>query len=188
MIRHIRGTILSTSLGAVLVDVGGIGYEIRVALNAAITEVEGDTISFHTYFVVRETSQELYGFKTLPERDMFELLIELPGIGPKSALNIMSQADVRLLEESAERNDPAYLSKLSGIGEKSAEKIVLGLKDKIAPRGDLQVQSDDNDVIDALMALGYTGDEARRALRDMPASATNTKERLTEALKLLGSK
>lgn len=188
MIRHIRGTILATTLGTVLVDVGGIGYEIRVALNAAITEVVGDEISFHTYFVVRETSQELYGFKTLPERDMFELLIELPGIGPKSALNIMSQADVRLLEESAERNDAAYLSKLSGIGKKSAEKIVLGLKDKIAPRGDLHVQSDDNDVIDALMALGYTSDEARRALRDMPASATNTKERLTEALKLLGSK
>lgn len=187
MIRYIRGAVLDIQLGSILIDVGGIGYEVRLALTASVTAKIGDEVALHTYFVVRETSQELYGFPTLPEREMFELLIDLPGIGPKSALHIMSQADVRLLSEAAERNDAAYLSKLSGIGKKSAEKIVMGLKDKIAPNGSETVHTDDNDVIDALIALGYSSDEARRGLRDLPATATNTKERLMEALKILGS-
>lgn len=187
MIRHIRGNVLDLQVGSILIDVGGIGYEVRLALTASVTAKIGEEVSLHTYFIVRETLQELYGFPTLPERDMFELLIDLPGIGPKSALHILSQADVRLLEEAAERNDAVYLSKLSGIGKKSAEKIVMGLKDKIVPRGDTAAHSDDNDVIDALIALGYTSDEARRALRDMPVTAINTKERLMEALKILGS-
>lgn len=187
MIRQIRGTVLEVHLGSVLIDVQGLGYLVRTALTASIISKPGDELTLHTYFAVRETSQELYGFPTLPERDMFELLIDLPGIGPKSALHIMSQADVRLLEEAAERNDATYLSKLSGIGKKSAEKIVLGLKDKIAPRGELTAHTDDNDVIDALVALGYSSEEARRGLRDLPATALGTKNRLKEALKALGS-
>ena len=187
MIRHIRGTVLEHSLGLIVVEVGGLGYEVRVALNAAITPTVGEELSLHTYFVVRETSQELYGFPTLRDREMFLFLIDLPGIGPKSALNFLSQADVRLIEEAVERNDASYLSKLSGIGKKSAEKIVQGLKDKIAPRGEETEHTEDSDVVDALLALGYSHEEARRALRETPKTITSTKDRIREALKILGT-
>ncbi len=186
MIRHIRGVLLSVEPGAVLVEAGGLGYEVKVATSAAITAQEGEEVKLFTYHVVREDTEELYGFTTVREREMFELLIGLPGIGPKSAIGILSQADVRLIEEAAERGDASYLSKLSGIGKKSAEKIVAGLKDKVSARGEISDMAADNDVIDALLALGYSQDEARRALRDMSATTTGTKERLKEALKILG--
>jgi len=188
MIRHIRGILLSTGVGSLVIEAGGLGYEVRVATTAAITAREGDEVKLYTYHVVREDTEELFGFPTIREREMFELLIGLPGIGPKSAIGILSQADVRLIEEAAERGDATYLSKLSGIGKKSAEKIVLGLKDKIASSGEANTESaEDSDVIDALLALGYTNEEARRALREMPQGTLGTKDRLKEALKLLGT-
>lgn len=187
MIRHIRGTLISSEIGSLIVEAGGLGYEVRIAVNAAITAKEGEEVMLLTYHVVREDAEELYGFMTERERVMFMLLIGLPGIGPKSAIGIMSQADVRLIEEAAERGDASYLSKLSGIGKKSAEKIVLGLKDKVTGSGGPSTTSEENDVIDALIALGYSNEEALKALREMPASATTAKERITHALKILGT-
>ncbi len=187
MIRHIRGTLVASESGTLIVEAGGLGYEVRVATNAAVTARIGEEVMLQTYHVVREDAEELYGFTSERERAMFMLLIDLPGIGPKSAIGIMSQADVRLIEEAAERGDASYLSKLSGIGKKSAEKIVQGLKDKVTSHGAASTSSEDNDVIDALIALGYTNEEALRAMREMPPTATTAKERIKEALKLLGS-
>lgn len=187
MIRHIRGTLVSSDIGSLVVEAGGLGYEVRIAVNAAVTAKEGEEVMLLTYHVVREDAEELYGFVTERERAMFMLLIGLPGIGPKSAIGIMSQADVRLIEEAAERGDASYLSKLSGIGKKSAEKIVLGLKDKVTPSGETGGTSEDNDVIDALIALGYSNEEALRALREMPATATTAKDKIKQALKILGT-
>jgi holliday junction DNA helicase RuvA len=187
MIRHIRGTLVSLDAGRLVIEAQGLGYEVIVSSTTAITAHEGDTIMLHTYHAVREDSETLYGFATPREREMFMHLIDLPGIGPKSAMGILSQADVRLLEEAAQRNDAPYLSKLSGIGKKSAEKIVQGLKDKVVSEGIHEQVTEDNDVIDALIALGYSHEEARRALRDLPAHAHSTKDRLKEALKTLGS-
>jgi holliday junction DNA helicase RuvA len=188
MIRHIRGKVLSATLGSLVIEAGGIGYEVRVATTASIVAREGDEVSLHTYFAVRETSQDLYGFPTLRERAMFEMLIDLPGIGPKSALGIMSQADVRLIEEAAQKNDAVYLSKLSGIGKKSAEKIVAGLKDKVEGVEESSSTTEDNDVIDGLIALGYSQEEALQTLRALPSEATTTRDKLKAALRLLGSK
>lgn len=188
MIRHIRGIVLSADVHSLVIEAGGIGYEVKVAATSAIVAREGQEVSLHTYHVVREDTADLYGFRTLRDRDMFELLIGLPGIGPKSALGILSQAEVSLIEEAAQRGDASYLSKLSGIGKKSAEKIVQGLKDKVGARTEGHDDHEDTDVIDALLALGYSHDEARNALRDIPLSATTTKERLREALKAMGSK
>lgn len=187
MIRRIRGILLAAQPGSLTVEAGGLGYDIHVATNAAITAHEGEEVTLHTYHVVREDAEELYGFITENERAMFELLIGLPGIGPKSAIGILSHADVRLIEEAAERGDASYLSKLSGIGKKSAEKIVAGLKDKVSPSGTRGGTSEENDVIDALIALGYSNEEALRALRETPPHAVTAKERIKEALKLLGS-
>jgi Holliday junction DNA helicase RuvA len=188
MIRHIRGVLLASETGSVIIEAGGLGYEVRLATNAAVTASLGSEVALHTYHVVREDTEELYGFVTVREREMFELLIGLSGIGPKSAIGIMSQADVRLIEEAASRGDATYLSKLSGIGRKSAEKIVLGLKDKVTASVGPQASSEDNDLIDALLALGYTNEEALRVMRDMPLEVTSTKDRIKEALKMLGTK
>jgi holliday junction DNA helicase RuvA len=186
MIRHIRGVVSAQSPGRYIIDAGGLGYEVHVPLTSSITAQLGDTLFLSTYHAVREDSETLYGFATEAEYDMFVLLIDLPGIGPKSALGILSQADVQLLSEAAGRSDAAYLSKLSGIGKKSAEKIVAGLKDKVAQSVTSPTPHVDLDVIDALFALGYSNDEAVRALRDIPETVTDTKERIKEAIKRLG--
>ena len=142
----------------------------------------------HTHLAVRENALDLYGFRTTEELEMFELLIELPGIGPKSALQIMSQADVPLLRKAALSGDAGYLSKISGIGKKSAEKIVTGLRDKLGASdiGMADYSQIDHDVIDALITLGYSQKDSRDALQKMSADVVDTNARIKAALKLLG--
>ncbi len=148
----------------------------------------GETITLHTYLAVRENALDLYGFLSEEELTMFTLLITLPGIGPRSALIILSQADVPLLRQAALGGDPAYLSKISGIGKKSAEKIVLGLREKLGA-ADLPAEEHpqaEYDAIDALIALGYSAREAREALQRVPPEHTDANSRIKGALKLLG--
>jgi len=169
------------------VDVGGIGYLIHTP-SAVGTLSSGGPISFHTYLAVRENALDLYGFLTEEELEMFAHLISLPKIGPKSAMQIMSQADVALLRKAALSGDATYLSKISGIGKKSAEKIVIGLRDKFGAEDLLpgEHHEGDHDVIDALMTLGYSQKESRDALSRIPPEATETNDRIKAALKMLG--
>lgn len=188
MIRSIKGVVTERTVGIVVVETGGIGYGVHVALNAAIDADVGSELSLYTYHAVRENSVDLYGFPTHTDRAMFEHLIELPGIGPKTAINIMSRADTTLLRESALSGDAAYLSKLSGIGKKSAEKIVAGLADRLDASEHLtEGGSEHNDVIDALIALGYSEREVRTAIQSLPRELDGTAARLKAALKVLGS-
>ena len=187
MIRLIRGAVCDIRSFSVTVDVGGIGYLIHTP-SASGRFAVGEPAVFHTHLAVRENALDLYGFLTVEELKMFELLIGLPKIGPKSALLIMSQADVPLLRKAVFSGDASSLSKNSGIGKKSAEKIVLGLREKlgasdIAP-GDYT--EGDHDVIDALITLGYSQKESRDALQKMPPELTDTNARIKAALKLLG--
>lgn len=187
MIRTLRGTILDKNLFEVVVDVHGIGYLVRTPSD--ITSFERDAeITLHTYLAVRENALDLYGFLTTEELEMFELLIDLPKIGPKTAMQIMSQADVALLRKAALSGDSVYLSKVSGIGKKSAEKIVIGLRDKFGAEDLLpgEHHEGDHDVIDALMTLGYSQKESRDALARLDPSLTNTNDRIKAALKYVG--
>lgn len=187
MIRRISGVVASKGTFAVVVDVQGVGYLIHTP--SPIDNLDfGSTIVFHTYLAVRENALDLYGFLTTDELEMFMLLIDLPKIGPKSAMLIMSQADVALLRKAALSGDSLYLSKISGIGKKSAEKIVIGLRDKFgasdllpsdAPQGD-------HDVVDALITLGYSQKESREALGRIDPELADTNDRIKAALKLLG--
>src|SRR5690606_39527631 len=117
----------------VVVDVNGIGYQVYTSSPASCQL--GSPALFFTHLAVRENSLDLYGFFDRDTLEIFELLIELPKIGPKSALQILTAADITLLREAVRNDDPGYLSKLSGIGKKSAEKIVAGLKDKLEAMG-----------------------------------------------------
>ncbi len=155
-------------------------------------------ITFYTHLAVRENSLDLYGFSSLSELEMFELLLTLNKIGPKSALQIMVQADLAVLKKAITTEDAAYLTKLSGIGKKTAENIVIGLKDRVT---ETEMYSKQNlaggnqqnisDIIDALIALGYPQKEARSATQKLsdekPELLSNSNAAITAALKQLGS-
>lgn len=171
MIRQLSGTIVDLGPTYVVVSVGGIGY--MVYTNSPTAHQLESPIHFFTHLAVRENALDLYGFTDRDTLTVFEMLIELPKIGPKSALQILTAADITLLREASLNNDPSYLSKLSGIGKKSAEKIVAGLKDKFESMGYAEttvgggmsvVSAHVSDTIDALIALGYPASDARRVV------------------------
>lgn len=173
MIRQLRGILLESGELEVVIDVGGVGYLVHTP-DAAFFTV-GNEARLHTHLAVRETAMDLYGFAETESLRVFELLLTLPKIGPKSALQILAQADVSLLREAVNKNDAGYLSKLSGIGKKSAEKIVVGLRDKLGTADSDTTTSEiphAADTIDALIALGYTPQDARRVFIEI--TATNT--------------
>lgn len=197
MIRQIRGTIAYVTDSTVEVEVAGICYQVRVA---APTEqfVVGSEISFATHLAVRENALDLYGFADRDSLEIFELLITLPKIGPKSAQQILKQADITLLKESVRNDNASYLSKMSGIGKKSAEKIVAGLKEKFkdideplsAPTGAESRNEYARDTVDALLTLGYTQEDARRTVKIIIAEHTDardTNEMVRRALQILGN-
>ncbi|MBP6881808.1 MAG: Holliday junction branch migration protein RuvA [Candidatus Pacebacteria bacterium] len=173
MIRQLRGTLLESGELEVVIDVGGVGYLVHTP-DAAFFAIGGEA-RLHTHLAVRENALDLYGFAETESLRVFELLLTLPKIGPKSALQILAQADVSLLREAVNKNDAGYLSKLSGIGKKSAEKIVVGLRDKLGTADNDAATSEiphAADTIDALIALGYTPQDARRVFIEI--TATNT--------------
>ncbi|MEX2340833.1 MAG: Holliday junction branch migration protein RuvA [Candidatus Paceibacterota bacterium] len=196
MIRQISGVVTDIGISFVVVDVGGVGYLVHT--NCPTSYLIDAPARLFTHLAVRENSLDLYGFIDRDTLEIFELLIDLPKIGPKSALQILTQADVSLLKESVLNDDPAYLSKLSGIGKKSAEKIVSGLKDKFESRGyeDISIKSSraapthTSDTIDALIALGYPAMDARRIVLEIAQedpSLTSSADTIKIALKLLNN-
>jgi Holliday junction DNA helicase RuvA len=182
MIATIRGTITELGNRYVVVDVRGIGYKVFITDDTAHTLKIGTEMSFWTHMAVREDSQDLYGFLSKKERDFFQLLITVSGIGPKSALNILSLVSSDTLAGAVRTGSVAHLVKVSGLGKKTAEKIVLELKDKMGgfsgeSGGEMSADmSSDMDAIEALKALGYEADDAREALKKISSAATAKKD------------
>jgi Holliday junction DNA helicase RuvA len=175
--------------GYVTVGVGGIGYLVGATTKTTAFKA-GAHVTLHTHLAVRETALDLYGFTTTSELDLFELLLLVPKIGPKSALQVLNQASPTLLIEAISKKDGAYLHKLSGIGKKTCENIVQFLHEKIEHMvfaADLQPSSPFNDAqtdaIDALIALGYDLALARQTIKDLDDNELNTNELITKALK-----
>ncbi len=196
MIRQIFGTIVDIGNNFLVVDVNGVGY---IIYNSLPISYELDSqVRFFTHLAVRENALDLYGFSDRDALEIFEMLIDLPKIGPKTALQILSQADISLIRESVQNNDPAHLSKLSGIGKKSAEKIVSGLKDKFEKKGyeyhsdstQINLTHHTTDTIDALIALGYPANDARRIVIEITTnnpSLSSPADTVKLALKLLNN-
>lgn len=186
MIRRLSGTVVEADTLSVVLDVSGVGYHVSVPGMSPDFAI-GSEVTLHTHLAVRETAMDLYGFRTQDELDMFELLLTIQKVGPKSAMQIMSQADVALLRKAVLSADATYLTKMSGIGKKTAENIVAGLKDKlggeVAPLA--EGEQGDGDVIDALITLGYSQREARDTIQKLSPELENTNDRIKEALKLL---
>lgn len=187
MISLIQGIIELNAEKYVIVGVNGIGYKVYISAHTFKNlPKKGEDIKLYTHLHVREDAMELYGFLKLEELEFFELLISISGIGPKGALNILSVASVETLKKAIANEESSILTKVSGIGKKTAEKIILELKNKVGDEFAGGKISADSEAIDALMSLGYRLQEAREALKKTPKSIEGVENRVREALKLLG--
>jgi Holliday junction DNA helicase RuvA len=189
MIGYLTGTIIHQDLKTVVLDVNGVGYKVHTNTGAIVFSTEAEKkISFWTHLAVRENALDLYGFVTQGELRMFELLMTVSGIGPKSALSVLVAANSTLLRQAIVSGDTTHLTKISGIGKKVAEKIVLELKDKINDEDGgsiiLQSTSGEVDALEALKTLGYNERDAREALKKV-IDVPDASEKVRKALKIL---
>lgn len=189
MISLLKGTIESSAEKYVIIDINGIGYRVFISGNTFKNLPEkGEKVKFYTHLHVRENLMELYGFLDPEDLEFFELLISISGIGPKGALGILNVASVDTLKKAIANEESSILTKVSGIGKKTAEKIILELKSKVGGEFLGKGVSVDSEAIDALMGLGYKLKEAREALKRVPKEVEGVENRVKEALKLLGRK
>ncbi len=197
MIALVRGTLAYKSIDHVIIDVGGVGYRLSIPLSTFYSLPEAGEVSLFTHTHVREDALLLYGFLTLEEKNLFVILIGISGVGPKLAINILSHIPAGDLKRAIAAGDIKRLSGLPGIGKKTAERLVLELKDKVGPSDGLPTSSEktaagttasilSNDVISALVNLGYKENLARKVLENMelPPGVT-MEETLKGALKVL---
>jgi Holliday junction DNA helicase RuvA len=196
MIASLRGTLIHIGVDHLVVETGGVGwlvYAPRTVLGAA--GAEGDPIFLYTQMIVREDAMTLYGFASVAQRALFESLIGVSGVGPKVAMSLLSSGAPDEIRAAVAQGDTARLSRVPGIGKKTAERLVLELKGKIdlrglpaAPGAPPAVAAVNNDLADLLMSLGYSGAEAASAIGALPADAPEELEqRLRLALRYFGS-
>ncbi len=187
MIAHLHGTIRDTTLTHAIIDVHGIGYLVALTGATLAMCTPGNEISLHTYLVVREDALDLYGFIDKAEKEFYILLLSVSGVGPKSALGIMDKGDYRRLKQAFAQGDLVYLTKMVGIGTKTAQKLILELREKV---GSLEDASDtgDSDALEALSVLGYSLEDARSILKSIPSDISGTEQRVRAALRMLGKK
>jgi len=189
MIAHVFGTVVEKFGSSVIVDVHGIGYEIQLAAGDFDEASLNSDVKFYTYHHIREQSQELFGFSSLIAKKLFEMLITVQGVGPKAALAILSLGDTETVRNSIANNDSLFITKASGVGKKTAERVVVDLSDKVgqALRVDvnkvgMNANLKNDEALEALMALGYNLNDATRAL-DGVSMEISTAARVTQALR-----
>ncbi|MCC6453427.1 MAG: Holliday junction branch migration protein RuvA [Caldilineaceae bacterium] len=186
MIRMVRGTVVGRGKDFLVVDVNGVGYKVFVPEPAALAADNNQEIILHTYLQVREDALNLFGFADAEELAMFEILLGVNGVGPKVALATLSVLSPDMLRSAVAAEEPAMIARVPGVGKRTAEKIVLDLRDKVKQTSGLQTiayASDvDSEVIDALISLGYSVVEAQRAVQKLPKEAEGVEERLRLAL------
>lgn len=187
MISQITGKICHKTDKYLVVETGDIGYKIFATselLNMAKLE---EKIKIWTHLAVRENALDLYGFSSKEELDFFELLNTISGVGPKTAIGILNVATVQSLRKAISTGETAHLTKVSGLGKKMADKIVLELKGKIdLVEGTGAGMKEEIDALEALKSLGYSHKEAREALKEIDSSLKTTSDRVKAALKHLG--
>lgn len=191
MISYLKGTIHHKDIKyVVLMTSGGVGYKVYTTLETLGQNSTGEQVELWIHTVVREDALDLYGFSNKRSLDFFELLLTISGIGPKSALGILSATTVDSIIEAITTGESAYLTKIAGIGKKVVEKIILELKGKIGDNfgessDTSKVGNADVDALEALKSLGYTHKEAKDALDDVSNDIKGTGEKVKAALKNL---
>lgn len=188
MIRFLRGNIIEKQESVLTIDVQGVGYGVLVSGHTSASAVVGEEIGLYVYTHVREQEITLYGFLKENEREMFELLISVSGIGPKAGLSILTVADVSALSAAIMNKETSILTNVSGIGKKTAEKVVIELQNRVDHFSleDASVATRNSSAMDALKSMGYSVGEARSALDHVDKDVTDVSERIKLALKSLG--
>lgn len=188
MIAYIKGKIIYKGKTWIIVNVNNVGYKVFVNEKFLDDSNKGDEVELFTYQHVREDAVSLYGFRLMEELDLFEMLLSISGIGPRSAISVLAVSSVADVKESIALGDSSLLTKVSGIGKKTAERVVLELREKIdyiAPKDrkhDDVSASSSSDEIDALIALGYSLQQAREALKQVDPKIKSSGERIKQAL------
>ena len=192
MIAHIKGVIAEKFERSVIVDVNGVGYELTISAPDFENIKLGDEIKFYTYHAVREQSEELYGFSTLAAKKLFQMLIAVQGIGPRAAMAILSLAVPEEVRNAIANADATFVAKATGVGKKSAERVIVDLRDKVgvpshygatqAPFADVGKPKENDEALDALIALGFPLKEATAALAKVDGTLS-VEERVRLALK-----
>ena len=182
MIGRITGTLLGIEQQTALVDVGGVGYEIECPIST-LCELPaiGETVTLLTHFVVREDAQLLFGFLTHDDRESFRILIKISGVGPKLAIGVLSGLSGEELAAAVERDDVATLTRLPGVGKKTAERLLVELRGRMTSTGHTQSLVGSSPIEEAvlgLIALGYKETEARKAINALPKDPEATPETL----------
>ena len=185
MIAAVRGSVIARGADHVVVEVNGVGYKVFVPRHP-----QRDEVLLHTYQVVREDGQFLYGFESREELALFEMLISVSGVGPKAGIAILSVARPAEIAVAIASGDAAALARAPGVGKKTAERLIVDLKGKVAKIGGdgaPVLAPPDDDAHAALIALGYTATEAATALRNAPSpDHASTEERVSAALRAAG--
>ncbi len=188
MIAKLKGPVIFKDEKSVIIDANGVGYRIFTPAHCLLTFKIDETAEIWTHLSVKETSLEIFGFLSQSELNFFELLISISGIGPRSALGILNLAEIESLKKGISEGDITYLTKVSGIGKKTAEKIVVELKDKLGSKGSQASSTkEDVEVVEALKALGYSQEEARSALKSVSTETQGTSAKIKEALRILSN-
>lgn len=200
MFSYLKGFLAQKGQNYVVIDVSGVGFKVytsMTSLEGIAAKNENDPVTFYTYLYIKEGIMDLYGFSTQEELNMFELLISVSGVGAKGAIAILSSLTPQKLAVSLVTNDVSSIKKASGIGPKTAQRIILELKDKIkneeltvsAENGgiseEIPLTSSRAEAVSALMVLGYSKFEAERAVSKIDTSLTETEDIIKAALKAL---
>ena len=198
MIGRLRGTLAEKQPPHLILDVNGLGYELEVPMTTLYRLPSiGEPLTLHTHLVVREDAQLLYGFIGKRERDFFRELIRLNGVGPKLALALMSGLEVDELVRCVQAQDTSTLVKIPGVGKKTAERLLVELKDRfkawetmpsiatlvVEPHAGVAVSSAENDALSALIALGFKPQEASKAVATIKEEGLSSEEMIRRALK-----
>jgi len=191
MIGHLHGTVLHKEESKLIISVMGVGYVVSCPAALALSVHEEDHVSVFTHLAVRETALDLYGFATKQELEFFELLITISGIGPKVGLSIINAALPETLYMAIKQEDTSVLTKVSGIGKKNAQKIILELKNKVdkfaGSFADSETANQDIEVFEALEALGFDSRSIQEVLKRDELQNLSGSAKIKESIKLLGS-
>lgn len=190
MIAQLEGKVVGIRGSAVILMVGGVGYRVAVSAYTLGKLAGQEQVLLYIHTHVREDMLALFGFLEEEELSMFLLLISVSGIGPKMGLSILSVADVKTIRLAIVNRDPNILTRVSGVGKRTAEKLIVELQNKVtAVRGDDDGDaSASQDALEALTSLGYSVTQAREALKSVPGDITDVGVRIRAALKNLGKK
>ncbi len=190
MIARIQGKIVEKFGNSLIVDVHGVGYEIQVPQGDYERLLLDEEVTLHTYHHIREQSQDLFGFSSISAKKLFELLTTVQGIGPKAALSILGLGESEVVRNAIASQDAVFIAKASGVGKKSADRVIVDLSDKVGmplrydntSHGVSEIIHHTDEALEALMALGYNLADASKALEGI-STELSTAERVTQALR-----